>query len=431
MAMERLWKWLLVTACCTVMLSGCGSSGGGSVTLPGGEDPQDPQNPNPTTLTASFTVTPSAGTTETTFLFDASASSDTLDSSSALQVRWDWNGDGTYDTDASTTKTANHRYTATGEYIVKMEVKNSAGTVATTQRLLVVNTPDSNNTPPIARCTVSPNTGATSTVFAFNASASWDAQDSVDDLHVRWDWENDGNYDTPASTEKRTTHQFSTAGTYTVRMELQDTGGMRAVATVTVTVSNNTAPTASFTVSPTTGTTDDLFTVNASGCSDKEEPASTLQVRWDWEGDGTFDTDWSTTKTASHRYPHDTAIGKKTIVLQVKDGGNAVATAERSIQLSRGSNTAPTAMFTIDTLVCNVGDAVSVDASSSFDIQDPTPALAVRWDWESDEQYDTGYSTIKKASFRPTKAGTQVIRLEVRDTLGMTSTTTRSVIVIP
>ena len=66
--------------------------------------------------------------------------------------------------------------------------------------------------------------------------------------------------------------------------------------------STNTAPTASFTVNPTTGTTETTFAFNASGSTDVEYAATTLQVRWDWNNDGTYDTNFSTNKTATYQY---------------------------------------------------------------------------------------------------------------------------------
>jgi formylglycine-generating enzyme required for sulfatase activity len=41
-----------------------------------------------------------------------------------------------------------------------------------------------------------------------------------------------------------------------------------------------------------------------------------LEARWDWTNDGTYDTSWSTTKTASHQYSFN---GNYTIKLQVRD----------------------------------------------------------------------------------------------------------------
>jgi PKD repeat protein len=78
----------------------------------------------------------------------------------------------------------------------------------------------------------------------------------------------------------------------------------------------NAAPTAAFTVSPTSGFTSTVFSFNASGCSDIEDPTSALEVRWDWENDGSYDTGWSTTKTASHSFA---TAGTHTVRLAVQD----------------------------------------------------------------------------------------------------------------
>jgi len=90
--------------------------------------------------TASFTVTPNSGTTETLFLFDASASNDTEDSASQLQVRWDFNGDGNWDSDWLTTKTFEVGYSNEGVFSAILEVKDTKGlTGQATQAVTVSN----------------------------------------------------------------------------------------------------------------------------------------------------------------------------------------------------------------------------------------------------------------------------------------------------
>lgn len=78
----------------------------------------------------------------------------------------------------------------------------------------------------------------------------------------------------------------------------------------------NSSPTASITVAPLTGTTATTFTVDASECIDNEDATSVLEVRWDWENDGAWDTNYSKTKTATHQY---STPGTYTIILEVKD----------------------------------------------------------------------------------------------------------------
>src|SRR2546427_12816384 len=58
------------------------------------------------------------------------------------------------------------------------------------------------------------------------------------------------------------------------------------------------------------------------------DPSSSIQVRWDWTGDGTWDTTWSTTKTASHTF---SSPGNYTVVVQAKDSGGLTASQSHTI----------------------------------------------------------------------------------------------------
>ncbi|MDZ7722880.1 MAG: FISUMP domain-containing protein [candidate division KSB1 bacterium] len=93
----------------------------------------------------------------------------------------------------------------------------------------------------------------------------------------------------------------------------------------------NIPPNASFSISPTSGTTETPFTFDASGCSDNDDVVSALQVRWDWENDGTWDTGYSTTKTATHTF---SSPGSKTVNLQVMDTGGLTHSTTRQISVT-------------------------------------------------------------------------------------------------
>jgi parallel beta-helix repeat protein len=92
----------------------------------------------------------------------------------------------------------------------------------------------------------------------------------------------------------------------------------------------NTAPVATFTASPTSGTPVTAFNFDASGSSDAEDAATALEVRWDWENDGFYDTGWSTTKVATHIF---TTLGLYTIRLQVRDTGSLSDTTIREVSV--------------------------------------------------------------------------------------------------
>jgi len=76
---------------------------------------------------AGLLVSPLTGDMATVFNFNGSYSCDVEDALGALEVRWDWNGDGTWDTGWSTSKVLSHSFAPGGDYTVLMEVKDSSG----------------------------------------------------------------------------------------------------------------------------------------------------------------------------------------------------------------------------------------------------------------------------------------------------------------
>ncbi|MFQ6013253.1 MAG: extracellular solute-binding protein, partial [Thermoplasmata archaeon] len=93
----------------------------------------------------------------------------------------------------------------------------------------------------------------------------------------------------------------------------------------------NSPPAASFTVSPSAGDVTTTFTVDASSSSDAEDPSSALEVRWDWEDDGIWDTPWSPTKTAQHQYADPDTY---TVRLEVKDTGRLTDQTTRQVDVA-------------------------------------------------------------------------------------------------
>ncbi len=75
---------------------------------------------------------------------------------------------------------------------------------------------------------------------------------------------------------------------------------------------------------------DRLATVDASASEDRETPGEELEVRWDWENDGTF-TEWTTEKVASHEYAD---YGEYTIAMEVRDGVNQTASTTKIVSFS-------------------------------------------------------------------------------------------------
>lgn len=91
---------------------------------------------------------------------------------------------------------------------------------------LVIFTACQENAPPVAFFNIKPSFGNQDSVYVFNASLSSDIEDSLDYLRFRWDWENDGSWDTEFSSNQQVHHKFAFPGIYTISLEVIDQGGL-------------------------------------------------------------------------------------------------------------------------------------------------------------------------------------------------------------
>ncbi len=180
-----------------------------------------------------------------------------------------------------------------------------------------------------------------------------------------------------------------------------------------------TPPTATFTVTPDPtvvqppGTE---YSFDASGSIDVEDYTSSLEVCWDWNNDGTCDTSWATTKTATHSFGSGSAV--QTVRLIVRDTDGDTDEATRDILL----NAIPTADIDVSPnpeATLPEGTVYTFDASGSSDVDSVNP-LEVCWDWDNSGDCDTTWTTNKTAthSFLYDDGAVQTVRLAVRDTDG-------------
>ncbi len=183
------------------------------------------------------------------------------------------------------------------------------------------------NTPPVANFTVAYSTpGGT---VGVDASSSWDNEDPTSALMVRWNWGDDWIFDTNWTTVKTANHTYSTGGPHYIMLEVMDTGGLTSTAYQNISINMN-PPVAAFTVTPTIVSVSSPVRVDASLSSDVEDPYWMLLVRWDWENDGIYDTEWTNYMIAWHQYDIG---GSHTIRLQVMDTGGLMGVTTRTIMV--------------------------------------------------------------------------------------------------
>src|SRR5213594_2776393 len=86
---------------------------------------------------------------------------------------------------------------------------------------------------PVARFTFNPSSPDVNAPVAFDASTSTSSNGA---LQVRWDWEDNAVWDTTLSATLTASHAYPSAGTNSVRLEVQDAGGLTGTTTHALTV---------------------------------------------------------------------------------------------------------------------------------------------------------------------------------------------------
>jgi hypothetical protein len=163
-------------------------------------------------------------------------------------------------------------------------------------------------------------------------------------LGVWWDWgDGTGSATHLQPTENGTVstimenHTWTSTGSFDVSVSIWDGFDAPSDTYHNVTtryegfvVRENTPPEAALSATSVNG--DALaFIFNASASSDLEDPLETLEVRWDFDGDGDWDTDWSTDKVAYHLY---LVPGNYTVRLEVRDTQGLTDTAELEVEVA-------------------------------------------------------------------------------------------------
>jgi len=140
-----------------------------------------------------------------------------------------------------------------------------------------------------------------------------------------------------------------------------------------------------------------------------------ISSSWDLRGKGNYWSDW----TAPDLSPADGIIDSPyNITGTVCDH---FPLADHPVFV----NSPPIAYFTVSPSSCNATSAFTFDPSGSFDLEDTTSKLIVRWDWTSDGTWDTGWSAPAAIDYQYPASGTYTVSMEVNDTGGLTNTTSR------
>lgn len=202
------------------------------------KDPEDPPTDSSYEMNAEFTINPPTGSIETEFEFDASNSflrnnsGENVFYINDLTYRWDFDFIDEYDPDwdeeNENKKVTTHKYNQSGTYNVLFELAwvHYEGHDLNTKQFMATLVVGSDNEPPVALLTITPEEGYTNlTEFIIDGSLSWDEEDGMNLHEFMWDKDGDGNYDGDFSDEPSFVKTFDEAGIYIIMLKVRDSNG--------------------------------------------------------------------------------------------------------------------------------------------------------------------------------------------------------------
>ncbi len=99
------------------------------------------------------------------------------------------------------------------------------------------------------------------------------------------------------------------------------------------------------------------------------------------------------------------------------------------VEMVMTSNDPPSAVIAPMATFGDIGTVFEFNATGCSDDNTPGPELEVRWDWNDDGIWDVNWTTDKVATHQFTEPGTYTVRLQVRDSQGLTNSTTIQIVV--
>jgi len=265
------------------------------------------------------------------------------------------------------------------------------------------------NSSPVASFTFDPLNPTVGGWVQFDGSSSFDPDGSI--ASYQWSYGDGGTDVGPVRW-----HQFTSGGAFSVTLTVTDNAGATDSATQLVQVgSPNLPPVASFTIDPLDPAVGVWVQFNASASFDPD--GSIASYQWNY-GDGGTDV-------GPVRWHQFVSGGTYSVTLTIVDDDGLSSAATQSITVGQAQQP-PVASFTYSPLSPQVGQTITLNASSSFD-PDGT-LVSYRWDLNGDGITDAS-GPFGQVSFA--SPGGVVIRLEVTDDDGLSASTSQPIVIGP
>ncbi|MBU0497099.1 MAG: PKD domain-containing protein, partial [Candidatus Thermoplasmatota archaeon] len=270
--------------------------------------------------TADFTWSPQNPNPGQSIFFDASASYDP--NGYIISYEWDWNNDGIYD-ESHTFPTTTRTWSQAGNYPVTLRVTDNASVHDTITKNIQVGI---SNQPPVTRAG-GPYTANMGVTIYFDGSNSYDPDGTI--IGYRWDFTNDGSWDTGWSSSPYTQKRFYSQFHGKVKLGVKDNHGATQTGTAKLDIGKpNQPPVASFSWSPTSPQQGQTITFDASSSYDPDGTIS--KYEWDWNNDGSYDIS-KTTPTATHSWNNP---GNYKVSLKITDNSESTKIKNRDVSVT-------------------------------------------------------------------------------------------------
>ena len=243
-------------------------------------------------------------------------------------------------------------------------------------------------------------------------------------LYYAWDLDNDGVFEIGRSTTNTLYHIFSTNGTNTIRVHVDD--GVESteksfniiVASATIPYSNDNDPVI-VSISPVVLTTGSPMTVTITATD--ADAGTILYYAWDLDGNGEFESGRSTDSTNS------ITIGSTRVInVQVDDGIRVTTKPVTIAASSTGRNSVPIFNAAIPTTATvNVPTTFTLNATDNDIFPNPISYMV---DADNSGTYDPVFvgststrSTINQVNITFTTTGSHIVPVRVDDGVGITT----------
>ncbi|UCF50489.1 MAG: PKD domain-containing protein [Thermoplasmatales archaeon] len=258
-----------------------------------------------------------------------------------------------------------------------------------------------------------PYSGQTSIEIEFDGSGSSDSDGSI--IGYRWDWTNDGSYDTSWLSKSKTTHIYSSAGTYTVKLQVKDNFGATDTDISQVTIIHVNQKPKAYIIKPTIPEADygDSINFEAHG---SDSDGTIIEYLWWSDPEELHSVNKSFIK-------NDLPTGQYIIYLKVKDNSgewSSEVSTTLKILSDEPDNQAPIA-DAAGPYIGYVNQSIIFDASGSYD-PDSGDTISYFWDFG-----DGSTSEDMFPSHIYSSEGNYTVQLTVIDNHGAQSKSSASV----